>query len=110
MCTALRCWQSTVYLNCVESSSTSSVPCGQGTPELFNSNTSEQTSDSCSVSYKKIFGDEEMDSDSDDDFDHEMEDSDHELECGASNKDSDASPNSFRLVDVELLTMAISHT
>ena len=39
-----------------ESSSTSSVPCGQGTPELFNSNASEQTSDSCSASYSSDSG------------------------------------------------------
>ena len=32
--------------------SSKSVPCGQGTPELLNSNTTEETSDSCSVSYK----------------------------------------------------------
>ena len=45
------------------SSSASSLLCGQGTPELFNSNPeSEQTSDSASgqysASYRKIFGDE----------------------------------------------------
>lgn len=92
------------------SSSTSSVPCGQGSLELFSSNQSEQTSDSCSASYRKIFGDEEMDSGSKDDSDHEMEGSSHELDRGANDKDSYASPTGFRLVDVELLTMAISHT
>ena len=39
-----------------------------------------------------------------------MEDTDHELDREANYKDSDATPTGFRLVDVELLTMAISHT
>ena len=77
-----------------------------GSLELFNSNQSEQTSHNCSASYRKIYGYEEINSDSED----ELEDSDHELDCGANNKDSDASPTGFMLADVGHLTMAISHT
>ena len=52
----------------------------------------------------------EIDGDSEDDCECEMEDTDHELDREANDKDSDAVPTGFRLVDVELLTMAISHT
>ena len=93
-----------------ESSQSSSLQCGQGTPELFNSNPSGQTSDSAdhySASYKKIFGE---DSDSEDSSEYAMDDTDHELDGESANKDSDATPTGFRLIDVELLTMAISHT
>ena len=51
-----------------------------------------------------------MDSESEDISEGEMEDSDQELDRRASGEDSDASPTGFRLVDVKLLTVAISHT
>ena len=93
------------------SQSSCSLPCGQGSPELFNSNPSGQTSDSASghhsASYRKIFGE---DSDSEDDIEYEMDDTDHELDGESANEDSDATPTGFRLIDVEILTMAISHT
>ena len=47
---------------------------------------------------------------SEDDSEYEMDDTDHELDGESGNKDSDATPTGFRLIDVELLTMAISHT
>ena len=76
------------------------------TPELFNSKQNKLAtllSGQYSASYRKIFGDEEMDSDSEDDSEHEMEDSDHELDGDPANdKDSDATPTGFRLLDVEL--------
>ena len=50
------------------------------------------------------------DSDSEDDSEYEMDDTDQELDGESGNKDSDATPTGFRLIDVELLTMAISHT
>ena len=39
-----------------------------------------------------------------------MDDTDHELDGESANEDSDATPTGFRLIDVEILTMAISHT
>ena len=90
------------------SSSSSSIP---RTPELFNSNQSEETSDSASaqpahsVSYRKIYGAEGSDSEEDD-----LESTDHELDCEGESKVSDADPTGFRLIDMELLTTAISHT
>ena len=93
------------------SQSSCSSPCWQGSPELFNSNPSGQTSDSASghysASYRKIFGE---DGDSEDDIEYEMDDIDHELDGESANEDSDATPTGFRLIDVEILTMAISHT
>ena len=59
--------------------------CVQGTPELFNSNPSGQTSDSAdhySASYKKILGE---DSDSEDDSEYAMDDTDHELDGESAN-------------------------
>lgn len=44
-----------------------------------------------------------------DDVEYEMDDTDHELDGESANEDSDATPTGFRLIDVEILTMAISH-
>ena len=101
-------------------SSQISLPCGQGTPELFNSNQSEETSDSASTSahvpsasYRKIYGAKGGDSDdseNEDDFEGDVSGTDHELDNETEDKDSDANPIGYRIIDMEFLTMAISHT
>lgn len=99
-------------------SSQISLPCGQGSPELFNSHPSDQTSDSASTShvpsasYRKIYGDNsENEGDFEDDFEGDISGTDHELSDNETgDKDSDADPTGFRLIDMEFLAKAISHT